>query len=175
MGIYFGRSIILGVVCASILFLILSYLRKKNIYDGSKARIRDKSLAFFFGIVYGYMVVGITFLCREPVFEQQISLIPFSSPLGNARLLAYFFENIIMFIPYGFIMPILFGYFEKMRRCIVLGMISSVLIETFQYITARGKAQIDDVLLNTSGMMIGWILFTLVAHSYRKKHGKKEA
>lgn len=174
MGIYFGKSILLGVVCASILFLILSFLRKKNLYDGSMARIKDKTIAFFLGIVYGYMVVGITFLCREPVFEREVSLIPFSAPLGNARLLAYFFENIMMFMPYGFIVPVLLGYFEKMRRCLILGVVSSVMIEVIQYVTARGKAQTDDVLLNTAGMMIGWVIFTVIAHIYRKRKKKEE-
>ena len=174
MGIYFGRSILLGVVCALILFGILTFLRKKNKYDGSKTRIKDKTLAFFFGIVYGYMVVGITFLCREPVFDQVISFIPFSSPLGNARLLAYFFENIIMFIPYGFIMPVLFGYFEKWNRCLLLGILSSIAIEASQFITARGKAQVDDVPLNSAGMMVGWVAFTVVAHLYRTRKKKED-
>jgi len=174
MGIYFAKSILLGVVCASILFAILTLIRKKNIYDGSKTRIVDKTVAFFFGIVYGYMVIGITFLCREPVFEKVVTLKPFSSPLGNARLVAYFWENILMFIPYGFLVPILNGYFEKWYRSIALGLISSIAIEALQFITSRGQAQIDDVLLNTAGMMVGWEIFTLIAHLYRRKRKKEE-
>ena len=75
-----------------------------------------------------------------------------------------------MFIPYGFILPILIGYFEKWYRCILAGIFSSVLIEAMQYMSARGKAQTDDVMLNTFGMMIGWVIFTIVAVVYRKKH-----
>ncbi len=175
MGSYFFRSLLLGLVCAIILFIVLTQLKKKGRYDGSKDRIRDKTIAFFLGIVYGYMVVGITFLCREPVFERVVALRPFSAPVGNPRLWAYQVENIIMFIPYGCIFPILIGSFEKWYRCLYLGIISSVLIETVQYITARGKAQVDDVLLNSAGMMIGWLIFTILATAHRKKKEKTES
>lgn len=171
---YFLRSVFLGLVCSLLLFLVLSFCRRRGKYNGSKARIVDKTIAFFFGIVYGYMVLGITFLCREPIFDQVIAFRPFSAPVGNPRLWAYFVENIIMFIPYGFILPILLSYFEKWYRCLLAGLISSVMIEMLQYATMRGKAQTDDVMLNTAGMMIGWLIFTLVASAYRKKHKKEE-
>lgn len=173
MGIYFFKSVFLGVICSVLLFVVLNIMKKSKRYEGSEVRIVDKTIAFFFGIVYGYMVLGITYLCREPVFEQVVSLIPFSAPVGNPRLKAYLVENIIMFIPYGFIIPILFSFFEKWYRCLILGILSSLLIETAQFITARGKAQIDDVLLNTAGMMIGWGIFKLIAGAHRKRVAKK--
>lgn len=173
MDTYFLRSVFVGLACAIILYLVLSLCRRSGKYDGSRARIVDKSIAFFFGIVYSYLVLGVTYLCREPVFEQVISFRPFSAPLGNPRLWAYFVENIIMFLPYGFILPILIGYFEKWYRCLFAGIISSAFIEAIQYMSARGKAQIDDVLLNTFGMMLGWVIFTVIAFIYRKKHKKE--
>ena len=169
MGKYFIKSVLLGVICSVLLFVVLNLMKKSRKYDGSEIRIVDKTIAFFLGIVYAYMVIGITFLCREPIFEQVISFRPFSAPVGNPRLWAYLVENIIMFIPYGMLIPILFGYFEKWYRCLFLGIISSLVIETAQFISARGKPQIDDIMLNTSGMMIGWLLFSLIARSYRMR------
>lgn len=174
MGIYFGRSLLLGTIGAVALLVILLLVKKAKLYKGTTARIIEKTIALFFGIVYGYMVFGITFLCREPVFEKKVSIVPFSSPLGNPRLWAYFVENIMMFVPYGIIIPILSSYVEKWYSCLILGMVSSILIEWGQYTTSRGKAQIDDVLLNTAGMMIGWFIFRALARFHKKQTTKKE-
>lgn len=174
MGIYFGRSLLLGGIGAIVLLIIFLLVKKFQLYNGSYTRIAEKTIAMFLGIVYGYMVVGITFLCREPIFEKTISFVPFSAPLGNPRLWAYFFENIMMFVPYGIIIPILSSYMERWYSCLVLGICSSILIECSQYVTSRGKAQIDDVLLNSAGMLIGWIIFRLISKAHKKRLEKKE-
>lgn len=174
MGIYFGRSLVIGLIVALVLLAILLLVKKADKYHGSYGRITEKTIALFLGIVYGYMVFGITFLCREPVFAKTVSLIPFSAPLGNSRLWAYFVENIMMFVPYGIIIPILSSYVERWYSCLVLGMISSIFIEWGQYTTQRGKAQVDDVILNTAGMMIGWCIFRVISKVHKKRKDKKE-
>lgn len=166
MHSYFLKSICLGLVCASAMLLILTVLKRIDTVDRSEHRVVIKTVAFFLWIVYGYMVLGITFLCRAPIFGRQLSLVPFSTPTGNTRLMAYQVENILMFIPYGILMPILLSACRKWYLCLLTGVISSICIETLQYMTMRGKAQIDDVLLNSAGMMIGWAIIHII---YRKK------
>lgn len=169
LDLYFIRSMIAGVVCAVIYMAVCLLLRKKGYYTATNRHIYIKSTVFFFGVIYSYMVLGITFLCREAIFEKRISFVPFNFHTGNARLIAYDIENIIMFIPYGFIIPILLGKLKKWYWCLLVGLVSSLTIETLQYTTQRGQAQLADVILNTLGMMIGWFLLLLVIRIYKKE------
>ena len=64
-----------------------------------------------------------------------------------------FFGNIVWFIPWGL-------FFRDFLRqpawiSILSGTLLSVLIETMQYIFAVGDCEIDDVILNTIGALIG--------------------
>lgn len=71
--------------------------------------------------------------------------------------------NIIMFIPYGLLTPLF------MRECKYMGgkvvataALTSVLIEIFQYATAFGLCDIDDVILNVAGAMLGYAIYKLI-------------
>mgnify|MGYP002560585952 FL=1 len=76
---------------------------------------------------------------------------------------AFFIENIILFVPFGFMMPCIFRMFRKMPVCVMGGFIFSVMIEVVQYITQRGYSQLDDVVTNTAGALAGWIVWALIA------------
>lgn len=168
MDSYFLKSIALGLICAFVMLTLLNAFKRLEKDEISERRIIVKTTAFFLWIVYGYMVLGIAFLCRKPIFGRQLSLIPFSTPVGNARLLAYQVENILMFIPYGMIIPVLSTYCKKWYWCLLGGIFSSISIEVLQYMTMRGKAQIDDVLLNAAGTMIGWCIIKLLGRWHRR-------
>lgn len=68
----------------------------------------------------------------------------------------YFIENIIMFIPFGVLMPMVFKRMKKMRYCVFAGFLFSCIIEISQLITQRGFCQLDDVVTNTVGTFVGW-------------------
>ncbi|WP_409415005.1 VanZ family protein [Epilithonimonas sp.] len=69
--------------------------------------------------------------------------------------------NILVFIPYGWL-----GILDKRLNNLPLLFFGFVLwicaIEYTQYWTARGTADIDDVFLNTFGMLIGYFLLKVV-------------
>lgn len=57
---------------------------------------------------------------------------------------AMFVENIIMFIPFGVLLPILFRKFRSGWACVLTGFICSCSIEILQHITQTGYLQLDD-------------------------------
>ena len=70
-----------------------------------------------------------------------------------------FFGNIVWFIPWGL-------FFRAFLRkpvwvSVLSGTLLSFLIETAQYYFAVGDAELDDVILNTLGAMIGCFLGSL--------------
>ena len=73
---------------------------------------------------------------------------------------AYFIENIIMFIPFGILMSMVFKRMQKMRYCVLAGFLFSCIIEISQLITQRGFCQLDDVVTNTVGAFVGRIIWS---------------
>lgn len=71
------------------------------------------------------------------------------------------FGNILLFIPAGWLLP---KIFPTMRRffpflAVCIGVILSV--ETLQLVTLLGRLDVDDIILNITGMVMGYILYIL--------------
>ena len=67
------------------------------------------------------------------------------------------FGNIIMFTPFGFL-GIVFPKLDDFKTLIINFLSAIIIIESLQYFTRLGVFDIDDVILNTIGVAIGfWI------------------
>ena len=66
-------------------------------------------------------------------------------------------ENIIMFLPLGMLLP---AVNRKVRWRSALGMSLglSATVELLQLVTQRGYCQMDDILMNTLGGCIGYMI-----------------
>lgn len=70
-------------------------------------------------------------------------------------------ENIIMFIPFGILLPYLFKPAKGGWICISCAMTISICLEYLQLKTRRGFCQMDDVIMNTLGTGLGWGIVAL--------------
>ncbi len=68
------------------------------------------------------------------------------------------FGNIILFIPFPIVLITVFKI-EKLGVIIISAILFSTSIETLQYLFQIGLADIDDVILNTLGALIGFFLY----------------
>ena len=153
----------------------LFYQKKqgKNIHCSIKKLILS-------GMLIGYVIVVIlaTLTSRSSFsYEQKFSFELFSSyrmAINHFQLREWrnIILNIIMGVPLGILLPCLF---EKMRYwwpTYLSGLLFTILIETTQLITHRGIFEMDDILNNTLGCMIGFGLFIL-GHTLYQKAKKK--
>ena len=99
--------------------------------------------------------------------ERTISIIPFKSLLDMinnnisvTRILENILGNIAIFIPFGLLLPIVQK--DKSKKIILYGLITSALIEIIQYVFALGSSDIDDLMLNTLGAVIGYLLYKII-------------
>lgn len=68
--------------------------------------------------------------------------------------------NILLFVPFGYMLPCLFKRFQKALWAVVLvGFFYSLGTETIQLITHLGWFDLDDLLNNTMGCIFGVILY----------------
>lgn len=84
----------------------------------------------------------------------------------------YFLLNVVMnvvaFMPFGFILPIINSKNQKFLNILVLSFEMTLLIELLQLFLRVGSFDVDDLLLNMIGAILGFLLFK-VFH----KHGKE--
>ena len=67
-----------------------------------------------------------------------------------------FLGNVILFIPLGLIIPLLWK--TSTKKTMLIGFCSSLFIEICQMFLPRGT-DIDDLILNTTGVLFGMLLF----------------
>ena len=70
--------------------------------------------------------------------------------------------NIVTFIPLGFFMTMFFKKFNKISTMAVFSVIIIFIIEVLQFIFNVGVFDIDDIILNSLGCIIGFGLFKLI-------------
>ena len=148
-------SVIIGVslfVCGIVLLLF-------RVRINYSIFIRQASFCLLIG--YVFLVLCTTVIFREETFEKRYNLYPLLSymMLYN-NLLAQIIMNIVMFIPIGFFAG---GALKKKHvwKAIEIGIALSLFIEITQLITTRGVCNIDDVIHNTLGCIIGFSCFVL--------------
>ena len=88
--------------------------------------------------------------------QDQINVIPFSLDID---IVAYFL-NIFLFVPLGLLAPIIWKSMNKLTNIIGIGFFFTLLIEMSQLLNHR-RTDIDDILLNVLGAVIGFGFFKL--------------
>lgn len=139
-----------ALIPAGITF-ILSVLKKQTV---------TKTILLTLFVFYLAVLAGRVFV-RE-TGETRLNLVPFST-LGKGW--RYFIENILLFIPLGILFPLIFP--KQSSRTILFGMLISILIEALQYILHVGRAEIDDLIANTAGTVIGFVPAFLIRRKIR--------
>ena len=97
-----------------------------------------------------------------------VNLIPFSDPEYSK---VGYVLNVIMLMPFGFLVPTLFCSKRKLWKTALAGALFSVLIECSQLLNYR-STDVDDVILNTLGAVIGYGIYWLFSRLFRKDIGK---
>lgn len=173
----------LGSIIDSLPFILLGGLIVLWSWQRRHQPVRWFWLAAFAGLIITLVNIFVNTLSFVPFLDGfqlygNINLVPFVSILRmiddllSATPSHYsfinFFGNIGFFIPLGFFPPFLSKRLNRGWKVILIGFGTSLFIEVFQlFIPARGS-DIDDILLNTCGTAIGFLLFWIVARCFPK-------
>jgi len=143
-----GIAIVLGII-------IVFYLTK-----GNKVKIaRNASWCILIG--YIFFVLSITLLFRHSTGKVHYYLYPlWSYSVLYERMLAELILNVFLFIPIGFFAS---GALKKkiLWNVVGIGFLVSLFIEMTQLITTRGVFNVDDIIHNTLGCVLGFACFVL--------------
>ncbi|WP_080780487.1 VanZ family protein [Chryseobacterium phocaeense] len=75
--------------------------------------------------------------------------------------------NIIMFMPFGFLGWI-FHRLEDLKTLLYSFVSTIIIIEALQYFTRMGIFEVDDIILNTFGVYLGWLLRRLIERRFSR-------
>lgn len=78
---------------------------------------------------------------------------------GDAFLLWHMFLNIVLFIPFGYLIPEMNPiHLNRWQYAFLGGVITSTIIESIQLVFGLGQCDIDDIISNSMGALIGYLL-----------------
>ncbi len=125
-----------GIILLSVVMVIIFSLTGVSPISGFNIEIRIDEISFipFRGII--------------EMLQGGLTLHTFVNILGN----------IIMFMPMGFLLPLLFSNLYSLKKTVAVGFGASLLIEFTQLFLIRAT-DIDDLILNTLGTMLGYLVF----------------
>ncbi len=94
----------------------------------------------------------------------------------HAEDIAQVYMNVMLFVPMGYLLPYIFRWFRERPRtrpaaaCFLI----SLAMENLQLITRRGFYDVDDLVSNTIGGIVGQFLFLSAAYTMTHPDWKKE-
>lgn len=175
--------ILLGLICYFIVRSISIGMKSKKGVNWWKELI-----SFLFAIYIG-MVVAIT-LFPIPIgfptgienIRLSINIIPFASIIKDIGKIGIAYDgdvlfmiglivrnvggNILLLMPLGFLAPIIWDKFKKIKNTILLGLAISISIELLQLIESLFSSwiritDIDDVICNVIGSIVGYFIYKI--------------
>ena len=155
-----------GLIVGIIVAIVVSIINDRRVKKGKKPVSVVAITAF---IMYAVVLLFITFWSRQDGSSVGINLELFSTWGINLRNNAYVIENILLFVPYGFLCAWVFKPARNVLLCTVIGAVTSLGIEWLQLITGRGFFQTDDAVTNTIGALIGCLVFRILMLLPRRK------
>lgn len=162
----------LDVIPAVILIVPIILIAQRMLFNPMS--IGRKLLMIIFGIYLSgvFLVVGIPSLTTIHI-DLAFNLIPIIDIVSDP--MAYIVNtllNILLFMPLGFLMPVIWNGYRSMKKTVLFGFGLSVMIEMLQMFTFR-LTDIDDLIFNTIGAAAGYYIYILFL-KYRSKRAKVE-
>lgn len=161
----------------------ISYLRKNNHKPTFKDEVPKWMFIFYMFSLYIITVFRADFnlqhILTRPAELQKVNSIPLVEML---KLLDYgyiwsftynFIGNIFWFLPYGFLLPMVSNKKISWMKVILKGALISFSIEVLQFIFVTGIADVDDIIFNTIGTIIGLIAYKMLRDVHYKLNDRK--
>ena len=119
-----------------------------------------RRLRWILFFVYCLFIIYYTILKRTPTGNHEVEwgllwsyrLLLAGAPTGRQTVIQNL-SNIAFFIPFGLLIPV-----KRWWKVAVVALCLSVGVEVVQYVGGYGLAEIDDVICNVLGAMIGYFI-----------------
>lgn len=124
----------------------------------------------FFSERYGRDLVTKQYNLR--LFKEIKRFIRYREQIGLEGFVVNIFGNVIAFMPYGFLLPLLNKVYRRFYIILILSILFSLVIESSQLLLKVGVFDVDDILMNSTGGILGYIVFKIIYYFYKKGEKK---
>lgn len=144
-------------------------------------RVVIKRAVWVLFIVYLSWLIYFLFFCdaygRHPSDTYRYNLEPFSEikryinyydNIGFKLFMLNIVGNIAAFVPFGASLPIINKKHKGFLPVFLIGVLFTASIETAQLIMRVGSFDVDDMILNTTGVVIGFVLCRIMKFIYNR-------
>ncbi len=136
-----------------------------------KGRRAGNYIVWLLLVEYSFLLYCSTVIYRKALQDGEYDLMPFWSYRaimdGKEQLLAENVMNVVVFVPVG----VLFGLAMRRRNvwaALLFGAGLSVGIEVLQFVFKKGFTEVDDVMHNTLGGLIGFGVYSMARYGYER-------
>ena len=130
-----------------------------------KGRRAGNYIVWLLLVEYSFLLYCSTVIYRDVLREREGDLMPFWSYRaimdGQEQYLSENIMNVVVFVPVG----VLFGIAIRGRNvwvALMVGVGLSIGIEMFQFVFKKGFTEVDDIIHNTLGCLIGYGMYKMV-------------
>jgi glycopeptide antibiotics resistance protein len=130
--------------------------------------------AVYFAVLFYFLFfserMGRTFFDRS----YHYNLVPFKEikrfithvdVLGVRAVVLNIAGNVLAFMPFGTLLPVFSQTLRKCHLTVLYSFELSLIVETIQLVTKVGSFDVDDILLNTLGGLLGYLIFRIAFYA----------
>ncbi len=157
-------------------------MKKQNIQKLTKAGwllfylyIILLSYFLFFSEHYGRENILKEYHYNLEFFKEIKRFIKYRDKVGVESFIVNIFGNILAFAPFGFLLPLLSYKYRKYFYTAFLCLLFSVCVESMQILLKVGIFDVDDILMNTVGGILGifsFVILNVIGKVFRNKKRK---
>ena len=156
-------------------------------YTSEKVLRKRRRILAFIAVIYILMLVYFLFFSEHygrnvrtegyrynlTPFEEIGRFIKYRDMIGPEYFLVNIVGNVLAFVPLGFFMPVLIDFCERFYITVFFTAFFSLMVEAAQLVTRVGSFDVDDLILNTAGGFLGWVIFRIFRKKIKKPVVKK--
>ena len=159
----------------SVILISVTYIIEKKQIEGGTQKLERKTKAttIVLLVIYLFLLIWII-LFKMALFSEiadldyirEINLIPFYYDKETSHHLTEVLQNVAIFVPVGIYLQML--KIDK-SKSIIFGGGLSLLLETLQFIIGIGASDITDVITNTTGTIMGIVVYGMLLFIFKKR------
>lgn len=108
------------------------------------------------------------------LFKEIKRFILYRQQLGYETFIVNIVGNVIAFAPFGFLLPLLEKRYRKIIYTTFLCLLFSLCVELVQMYLRVGIFDVDDIMMNTVGAILGYLCYLVLERFQRKMQRKRK-
>ena len=114
-------------------------------------------------LAFSYYLIGVltvTGIHELKAFSPRLVLVPFLDMIRGPMDTVL---NVILFLPFGFFLPLLYRKYNRAIQVVFAGFLLSLSIEVLQMF-GMGTTDVNDLITNTIGAFLGYGIYTVLSN-----------